>query len=432
MSAKPHLNLIVMGHVDHGKSTLTGHLLFDAGYIDQKTIEQYAKESEKTGAGDTFKYAWVLDTIKEERERGVTIDLSFQKFETPKNFYTIIDAPGHRDFIKNMITGASQADVAILVVSGKKGEFEVAVGPGGQAREHAYLARTLGVKNLVVAINKMDDQTVKYSEERYKECRKELEGLLKTVGFDVSKVPFVPTSGWLGDNLSKKSTNTPWYKGTTVFDALNDFTPPPKPLNKPLRVPIQDVYTITGVGTVPVGRVETGVVKDGDKVIFNPSGKLGEVKSIETHHVRMAKAEPGDNIGFNIRGVAKNEIGRGEVMGHTDSPPTIAKEFIGQIIIIYHPTAIAAGYTPVLHAHTATVGVTFEELIKKIDPRTGQVVEEKPSFLKVGDSALVKMKPLHNMVLEAFADIPELGRFAIRDMGSTVGVGVVKEIITKG
>jgi len=421
-----------MGHVDHGKSTLTGHLLFDAGYIDQKTIEQYAKESEKTGAGDTFKYAWVLDTIKEERERGVTIDLSFQKFETPKNFYTIIDAPGHRDFIKNMITGASQADVAILVVSGKKGEFEVAVGPGGQAREHAYLARTLGVKNLVVAINKMDDQTVKYSEERYKECRKELEGLLKTVGFDITKIPFVPTSGWLGDNLSKKSTNTPWYKGTTVFDALNDFTPPPKPLDKPLRVPIQDVYTITGVGTVPVGRVETGVVRDGDKVIFNPSGKLGEVKSIETHHVRMTKAEPGDNIGFNIRGVAKNEIGRGEVMGHTDKPPTIAKEFIGQIIIIYHPTAIAAGYTPVLHAHTATVGVTFEELIKKIDPRTGQVVEEKPSFLKVGDSALVKMKPLHNMVLEAFSDIPELGRFAIRDMGSTVGVGVVKEIITKG
>jgi elongation factor 1-alpha len=431
-SGKPHLNLIVMGHVDHGKSTLTGHLLFDAGYIDQKTIEQYAKESEKTGAGDTFKYAWVLDTIKEERERGVTIDLSFQKFETPKNFYTIIDAPGHRDFIKNMITGASQADVAILVISGKKGEFEVAVGPGGQAREHAYLARTLGVKNLVVAINKMDDQTVKYSEERYKECRKELEGLLRTVGFDITKIPFVPTSGWLGDNLSKKSTNTPWYKGVTVFDALNDFVPPPKPLDKPLRVPIQDVYTITGVGTVPVGRVETGVVRDGDKVIFNPSGKLGEVKSIETHHVRMTKAEPGDNIGFNIRGVAKNEIGRGEVMGHTDKPPTIAKEFIGQIIIIYHPTAIAAGYTPVLHAHTATVGVTFEELIKKIDPRTGQVVEEKPSFLKVGDSALVKMKPLHNMVLEAFSDIPELGRFAIRDMGSTVGVGVVKEIITKG
>ncbi|HLE65440.1 MAG TPA: translation elongation factor EF-1 subunit alpha [Candidatus Bathyarchaeia archaeon] len=431
-SSKPHLNLIVMGHVDHGKSTLTGHLLFDAGYIDQKTIDQYAKESEKTGAGDTFKFAWVLDTIKEERERGVTIDLSFQKFETQKNFYTIIDAPGHRDFIKNMITGASQADVSILVVSGKKGEFEVAVGPGGQAREHAYLARTLGVKQMVVAINKMDDQTVKYEEERYKECRKELEGLLKTVGYDVSKISFIPTSGWKGDNLTKRSSNTPWYKGPTILDSLDTFIQPEKPLKKPLRVPIQDVYSITGVGTVPVGRVETGVLKDGDKVIFMPSGKIGECKSIETHHVRMPRAEPGDNIGFNVRGVAKNEIGRGEVMGHPDNAPTIATEFVGQIIIIHHPTAIAAGYTPVLHAHTATVAVTFEELIRKIDARTGQTVEEKPSFLKVGDSAIVKMKPLRPVVLESFQDIPELGRFAIRDMGATVGVGVVKEITAKG
>ena len=421
-----------MGHVDHGKSTLTGHLLFEAGYIDQKTIDQYAKESEKTGAGDTFKFAWVLDTIKEERERGVTIDLSFQKFETQKNFYTIIDAPGHRDFIKNMITGASQADVSILVVSGKKGEFEVAVGPGGQAREHAYLARTLGVKQMVVAINKMDDQTVKYEEERYKECRKELEGLLKTVGYDVSKISFIPTSGWKGDNLTKRSSNTPWYKGPTILDSLDTFIQPEKPLKKPLRVPIQDVYSITGVGTVPVGRVETGVLKDGDKVIFMPSGKIGECKSIETHHVRMPRAEPGDNIGFNVRGVAKNEIGRGEVMGHPDNAPIIATEFVGQIIVIYHPTAIAAGYTPVLHAHTATVAVTFEELIRKIDARTGQTVEEKPSFLKVGDSAIVKMKPLRPVVLESFQDIPELGRFAIRDMGTTVGVGVVKEITAKG
>ena len=431
-SNKPHLNMIVMGHVDHGKSTLTGHLLFDSGYIDQKTIDSYAKESEKTGAGDTFKFAWVLDTIKEERERGVTIDLSFQKFETSKNFYTIIDAPGHRDFIKNMITGASQADVAILVVSGKKGEFEVAVGPGGQAREHAYLARTLGVKNLIVAINKMDDPIVKFDEERYKECKKELEGLLRTVGFDISKINFIPTSGWKGDNLVKKSANTPWYKGASVLEALDMFSPPPKALDKPLRVPIQDVYTITGVGTVPVGRVETGVLKDGDKVIFEPSGKIGECKTIETHHVRMPKAEPGDNIGFNVRGIGKGDIGRGEVMGHPDKPPTIAREFIGQIIIIYHPTAIANGYTPVLHAHTATVGVTFEEIIRKIDPRTGQIVEEKPAFIKVGDSALVRMKPLRPMVLENFADIPELGRFAIRDMGATVGVGVVKEVTVKG
>lgn len=249
---------------------------------------------------------------------------------------------------------------------------------------------------------------------------------------DISKINFIPTSGWLGDNLAKKSANTPWYKGPSLFETLDGFAAPPKPLDKPLRVPIQDVYTITGVGTVPVGRVETGVVKDGDKVIFMPSGKVGEVKTIETHHVRMQKAEPGDNIGFNVRGVAKNEIGRGEVMGHLDQPPNIAKAFTGQIIVIYHPTAIAAGYTPVLHAHTATVGVTFEELIRKLDPRTGQVVEEKPSFLKVGDSALVKMRPLRPMVLENFNEIPELGRFAIRDMGATIGVGVVKQITEKG
>src|SRR2546427_12375320 len=233
----------------------------------------------------------------------------------------------------------------------------------------------------------MDDQTVKYTEERYKEARKELEGLLKTVGYDVSKINFVPTSGWLGDNLTKKSANTPWYKGPSILDALDAIIPPAKPLDKPLRVPIQDVYTITGVGTVPVGRVETGVLKDGDKVIFCPSGKVGECKTIETHHVRMERAEPGDNIGFNVKGVAKNEITRGEVMGHPDSPPTIAKEFIGQIIVIYHPTAIAAGYTPVLHAHTATVGATVIEVIPKIDPRTGQPAEEKPSFLTQGHRA---------------------------------------------
>jgi len=432
MANKPHLNLIVTGHVDHGKSTSMGHFLFDLGVVDQRMIEEFAKESEKTGAGDSFKYAWVLDQLKDERERGVTIDLAFQKFETPKYFYTLIDAPGHRDFIKNMITGASEADGAVLVVSAKKGEEDVALGPGGQAREHAFLLRTLGVNQLVVIINKMDDQTVKYSEQRFNEAKQDVENLLKTVGYNVSKMNIVPVSGWTGENLIKKSTNMPWYKGPTLLEALDQFVEPPKPIDKPLRIPVQDVYTITGVGTVPVGRVETGKIRVGDTVSIMPEGLTAEVKSIETHHTQMQEAMAGDNIGFNLRGVAKTDFRRGSVLGPSNAPATIAKEFQAQIIVVFHPTAIAAGYTPVLHAHTAQVAATISEIIAKIDPRTGQPTEEKPKTIKTGDSAIVRIQPLRPIVLETFKDFPELGRFALRDMGSTVAAGIVKEITQKG
>lgn len=430
-SEKPHLNLIIIGHVDHGKSTTTGHMLYQAGVVDERKIRELEELGKQLGK-ETFKYAWVLDNLKEERERGVTIDLRFLRFETPKYFFTVIDAPGHRDFVKNMVTGASQADAAILFISAKRGEFEAGIGPGGQTREHAFLAFTLGVHQLVVAINKMDDVSVNWSEERYNEVKNEISRMLKMVGFKVDKIPFVPTSGWTGDNLTKKSDKMPWYKGPTLYEALDVFEVPPKTLNKPLRVPIQDVYTITGIGTVPVGRVETGVLKEGQQVIFMPSGKTGEVKTIETHHVRVPKAEPGDNIGFNVRGIAKTDIKRGEVMGSIDNPPTVAKEFIGQIIVIYHPTAIAAGYTPVLHYHTGQIACRFTELIRKLDPRTGQAVEEKPAFLKTGDGAVVRMEPLHPIAIEAYTDFPELGRFAVRDMGTTVAAGVIKEITKKG
>ncbi len=432
MANKAHLNLIVCGHVDHGKSTSMGHFLFDLGVVDQRMIEEFAKESEKTGAGDSFKYAWVLDQLKDERERGVTIDLAFQRFETPKYFYTLIDAPGHRDFIKNMITGASEADAAVLVVSAKKGESDVALGPGGQAREHAFLLRTLGVNQLVVCINKMDDQTVKYSEQRYNEARQDVENLLKTVGYDVKKLNFIPVSGWTGENLVKPSTNMPWYKGPTLLQALDTFVEPPKPIDKPLRMPVQDVYTIQGVGTVPVGRIETGKLKVGDPITIMPEGLTAEVKSIETHHTAMQEAISGDNIGINLRGVSKSDFRRGSVLGPNNNPPTIAKEFQAQIIVVFHPTAIAAGYTPVLHAHTAQVAATISEIIAKIDPRTGQPMEEKPKTIKTGDSAIVKITPLRPIVLETFKDFPELGRFALRDSGSTVAAGIVREITQKG
>lgn len=426
MAEKEHLNLIITGHIDNGKSTTMGHFLMDLGVVDERTIASHAAESEKTGKGDTFKYAWVMDNIKDERERGITIDLAFQKFETKKFFFTLIDAPGHRDFVKNMITGASEADCAVLVLSAKEGETDTAVAPGGQAREHAFLLKTLGVNQIIVAINKMD--AVDYKEEGYKAAVEKGAKLVRSVGYKVDSVPFVPVSGWKGDNLVKRSDKMPWYKGKTLMEAFDDFVVADKPIGKPLRVPIQDVYSITGVGTVPVGRVETGVMKPGDKIVVMPSGAQGEIKSIETHHTPQPSAEAGDNIGFNLRGIDKKSIKRGDVMGAPGNPPTVAKEFKAQIIVIHHPTALAPGYTPVMHCHTAQVAATMTEFLEKINPATGAADEKNPKFLKVGDSAIVKIRPVRPTPIETFKEFPEMGRFALRDMGATIAAGVVREI----
>ncbi len=426
MAVKEHLNMIVTGHIDNGKSTTMGHFLMDLGVVDERTIAQHAKESEETGKGDTFKYAWVMDNIKDERARGITIDLAFKKFETPKYFFTLIDAPGHRDFVKNMITGASEADCAILVLSAKEGETDTAVAPGGQAREHAFLLKTLGVSQIILAINKMDDS--KFSEDAYKAAKEKGEKLVKSVGYKIENVPAIPISGWTGDNLVKKSENMPWYSGKTLLESFDDFKVPEKPTGKPLRLPIQDVYSITGVGTVPVGRVETGTMKPNDKIIVMPSGAVGEIKSIETHHQEMPSATAGDNIGFNLRGIEKKDIKRGDVLGTPDNPPSVAKEFKAQIIVINHPTAIAPGYTPVMHCHTAQVAATISAFESKINPATGAAEEENPKFLKVGDSAIVRIRPVRPTCIETFQEFPEMGRFALRDMGSTIAAGIVKEI----
>ncbi len=427
MADKPHLNLIVAGHVDQGKSTIIGHLLVSLKIVDERTIQKYAEESEKTGKGDTFKYAWVMDNLKDERERGVTIDLAFQRFESKKFDFTLIDAPGHRDFIKNMITGASEADCAILVVSAKPGETEIAIGVGGQSREHCFLLKTLGVKQMIIALNKMDDSQVKYSEERFNEVKSQVSGLLKQVGFSIDKTPILPVSGWKGDNLIDKG-NLGWHKGPTIYEALDSFEIEAPPVDKPLRLPLQDVYSITGVGTVPVGRVETGTFKVGDTVSIMPGNHLAEVKSIETHHTPIQEAKAGDNIGFNLRGIDKGTIRRGDVIGSKDNPATVVKEMTAQIIVVHHPTAIAPGYTPVIHAHTAQAAATITELISKLDPRTGAPLEEKPKSLKTGDAAIVKIQPLRPLCIETFKEFPELGRFALRDMGTTIAAGVVKEI----
>ncbi|WP_297489680.1 translation elongation factor EF-1 subunit alpha [Thermococcus sp.] len=420
---KPHVNIVFIGHVDHGKSTTIGRLLFDTANIPENIIKKFEQMGEK---GKSFKFAWVMDRLKEERERGITIDVAHTKFETPHRYITIIDAPGHRDFVKNMITGASQADAAVLVVA-------VTDGVMPQTKEHAFLARTLGIGHIIVAINKMD--MVNYDQKKFEQVANQVKKLLQMLGY--KNFPIIPISAWEGDNVVKKSDKTPWYKGPTLIEALDQIPEPPKPTDKPLRIPIQDVYSIKGVGTVPVGRVETGVLKVGDVVIFEPASTIfhkpiqGEVKSIEMHHEPMQQALPGDNIGFNVRGVGKNDIKRGDVAGHTNTPPTVVRPkdtFKAQIIVLNHPTAITVGYTPVLHAHTTQVAVRFEQLLAKLDPRTGNIVEENPQFIKTGDSAIVILRPTKAMVIEPVKEIPQMGRFAIRDMGQTVAAGMVISI----
>jgi elongation factor 1-alpha len=423
MADKPHLNLVIIGHVDHGKSTLVGQILLQTGQFPQHMVDKYKEEAKAKGK-ESFALAWIFDNLKEERERGVTIDVAHKRFDTDKFYITIIDAPGHRDFVKNMITGTSQADAAILVVAAPDGVM-------AQTKEHMFLARTLGVKQMIVAINKLDDTKPPYDKARFEAVKGDVDKLAKSVGYKDDQIQYIPVSAFAGDNVKEKG-KLDWWSGETVLKAIDNFTVQDKPTDLPLRWPIQDVYTIKGVGTVPVGKIETGVMKPGMQLIFKPSmkpgGATGEAKTIEMHHEQLSQAIPGDNVGVNLRGVAKNEIRRGDVAGPTSSPPTVAKAFTAQIMVLNHPSVITKGYTPVFHCYTAQVACRFDEIQKKLDPKTGAVKEENPDFIKTGDAAIVKIVPTRPMVIESSKKIPQLGRFAIRDMGQTVAAGICLDV----
>merc|ERR1712117_446384 len=440
---KTHISIVVIGHVDSGKSTTTGYLIYKCGGIDKRAIEKFEKEAQDIGKG-SFKYAWVLDKLKAERERGITIDIALWKFQTPKYSVTVIDAPGHRDFIKNMITGTSQADCGILIVASGVGEFEAGISKNGQTREHALLAYTLGVKQLIIACNKMDSTEPPYSEARYQEITKEVGNYIKKIGYNPKSVPFVPISGWHGDNMIEKSDKMPWFKGwtkevkekkdtgTTILQALDHINPPERPTDKALRLPLQDVYKIGGIGTVPVGRVETGVLKPAMVVTFAPPAVTTEVKSVEMHHEPLAEALPGDNVGFNVKNVSVRDVRRGNVCSDSKNDPAKgAESFKAQVIILNHPGEIRAGYTPVIDCHTAHIACKFEALEEKIDRRSGKKLEDNPQSVKSGDATIAKLIPQKPMCVEQFSDYQPLGRFAVRDMRQTVAVGVIKEVTKK-
>ena len=421
MATKEHMNLIFIGHVDHGKSTSVGRVLYDTGALTEQELKKLKEEAAKVGKA-TFEFAFAMDKLKEERERGVTIDIAHREFNTAKYYFTIIDAPGHKDFIKNMITGASQADAAVLVCSVKDGIQQ-------QTREHAFLAKVLGIGQIIVAINKMD--TVAYDRVKFEDLKKQMQTFLQTIGFKPETVQFIPMSAYEGQNVGKKPDKMDWWQGDTLVGAFDKLTPPKKLTDKPLRLPVQEVFSITGFGTVPVGRVETGVMKPGDKVIFMPSNVTAEVKSIEMHHQQLQQAVPGDNVGFNVKGVDKTQISRGDVVGPVSSPPTVVDTFTAQIVVLNHPTAIAVNYTPVFHAHTVQFAGNFLEILEKKDPKTGQTLQKNPDFIKAGDVAIVRIKPLKNVSLEKYSEFPQLGRFALRDMGQTVAAGVILDIVPK-
>jgi len=441
---KIHINIVVIGHVDSGKSTTTGHLIYKCGGIDKRTIEKFEKEAQEMGKG-SFKYAWVLDKLKAERERGITIDIALWKFETPKYYVTIIDAPGHRDFIKNMITGTSQADCAVLIVAAGTGEFEAGISKNGQTREHALLAYTLGVKQLIVGVNKMDSTEPPYSEARFNEIKKEVGSYIKKIGYNPEQVAFVPISGWHGDNMLEGTEKMSWWKGwsvkkadkkeysgLTLLNALDNIDPPKRPTDRPLRLPLQDVYKIGGIGTVPVGRVETGSLKPGCIVVFAPVNVTTEVKSVEMHHTALEVALPGDNVGFNVKNVSVKDIRRGNVASDSKNDPAKeAAEFKAQVIILNHPGEIHNGYSPVLDCHTAHIACKFKEILEKIDRRSGKKLEELPEKVKSGDAAIVEMVPSKPMCVEPFSEYAPLGRFAVRDMRQTVAVGVIKSVLKK-
>ena len=419
------MNVVFVGHVDQGKSTAVGRAFFDGGAVSEQEMKKFKEEAEKHGKAG-FEFAYVMDNLKEERERGVTINLSYKKLMTQNFEVTIIDAPGHKDFVKNMITGASQADAAFLVVGCEDG-----VQP--QTKEHVWLLRTMGVKSLAVLINKMD--VVNYDEAKYNKAVEDVKAVIKQAGYNPDETPFIAGSALMGDNIKNKSEKMAWYKGPTVLEQIDKFPAPEKPTGLPMRMPIQDVYDITGIGTVPVGKVETGVMKVGQKIIVLPgrsgTGVEGEVRSIEAHHEQLKEAEAGDNVGISLRGVGKKDMARGDVICDAAQPPVIVGEFEAQVAVINHPTVIAKGYTPVFHVHTAQVPCQFVELKAKLDPATGQVAEENPDFLKNGDVAIVKIKPVGNLVLESSDKNPNMARFAIRDAGVTVAAGVCKSLTAK-
>ncbi|KAK2439615.1 hypothetical protein P8452_35057 [Trifolium repens] len=424
---KRHLNVVFIGHVDAGKSTTGGQILFLSGQVDDRTIQKYEKEA-KDKSRESWYMAYIMDTNEEERVKGKTVEVGRAHFETDTTRFTILDAPGHKSYVPNMISGASQADIGVLVISARKGEFETGYERGGQTREHVQLAKTLGVTKLLVVVNKMDDPTVNWSKERYDEIESKMVPFLKQSGYNVKKdVSFLPISGLMGLNLKTRldKSHCSWWDGPCLFEALDSIEVPMGDPKSPFRMPIIDKFK--DMGTVVMGKVESGTIRDGDSLLIMPNKDHVKVVAIYIDENRVKCAGPGENLRVRVSGVEEEDLLSGFVLSSAANPISTVTEFVAQLQILelLDNAIFTAGYKAVLHVHSVVEECEIVELLQQIDPKTRKPIKKKVLFVKNGAIVLCRVQVNNVICVEKFSDFPQLGRFTLRTEGKTVAVGKI-------
>lgn len=427
-SKKEPVNVVFIGHVDAGKSTIGGHIMYLTGQVDKRTLEKYEREAKEKNR-ESWYLSWALDTNQEERDKGKTVEVGRASFETEKKHFTMLDAPGHRSFVPNMIGGAAQADLAVLVISARKGEFETGFERGGQTREHAMLAKTAGVKHLVVLINKMDDPTVRWSEERFEECKEKLMPFLKKVGFNPKKdIYFIPVSGITGANLKTSAKeHCPWYSGPPFIEYIDELPSLRRSSDGPLRMPVTDKYK--DMGTILLGKIESGKIERGANLIIMPNKNAVEVLQILVDDCESDKAQTGENVKLKVRGIEEEDVLPGFVLCEANNLCHTCKVFDAQIVILEHKSIICPGYSAVLHIHNAVEEVQILAFIAMIDKKTGAKSKTRPRFIKQDQIAIARFEMADVLCIEAFKDFPQMGRFTLRDEGKTIAIGKVLKLL---
>ncbi|KAJ7984736.1 hypothetical protein DPEC_G00357850 [Dallia pectoralis] len=424
---KEHVNVVFIGHVDAGKSTIGGQIMYLTGMVEKRTLEKYEREAKEKNR-ETWYLSWALDTNQEERDKGKTVEVGRAYFETEKKHFTILDAPGHKSFVPNMIGGASQADLAVLVISARKGEFETGFEKGGQTREHAMLAKTAGVKHLIILVNKMDDPTVNWSLERYEECKEKLVPFLKKVGFNPKKdIYFMPCSGLTGANLKEPLEECTWYTGLPFIPHLDSLPSFSRIIDGPVRLPIVDKYK--DMGTVILGKLESGSIFKAQQLVMMPNRHTVEVLSLLSDEVETDEAVPGENLKLRLKGIEEEEILPGFILCNAENLCHSGRTFDAQIVIIEHKSIICPGYNAVLHIHTCIEEIQITALICLVDKKTGEKSKTRPRFVKQDQVCIARLRCAGTICLETFKDFPQMGRFTLRDEGKTIAIGKVLKLV---